>query len=134
MGWGGAAGGLPWPGWWESTTPGSGGSSIDYVDEARADGSHEKVRRLGVDETSLRRGHEYLTLFVDLDDSRVLFAIEGRESDTFRAFREDLEAHGGRGDWLREVCVDMSPAYQKGLRDHLPEANVTFDVSTWSSS
>jgi len=50
-----------------------------------------------------------------------------RESDTFRALREDLEAHGGRGDWIREVCVDTSPAYQKGLRDHLPEANVTFD-------
>ena len=98
-----------------------------YVDEARAAVSHEGVRRVGVDETSLRRGHEYLTLFVDLDEARVLFATEGRESHTFRAFREDLEAHGGRGDWIREVCIDMSPAYRKGLRDHLPEANVTFD-------
>ena len=99
-----------------------------YVDEARADVSHEDVRRVGVDETSLRRGHEYLTLFVDLDDARVLFATEGRDSDTFRTFREDLEAHGGRGDWIREEGrVDMSPAYRKGLRNHLPEANVTFD-------
>jgi len=98
-----------------------------YVDQARAEVSHAEVRRVGVDETSLRRGHEYLTLVVELDETRVIFPTEGRESDTSRAFREDLEAHGGRGDWIREVCLDMSPAYRKGLRDHLPEANVTFD-------
>jgi transposase len=98
-----------------------------YVEEARADVRHEGVRRVGVDETSLRRGHEYLTLFVDLDEARVLFATEGRESDTFLAFRKDLEAHGGRGDRIWDLCMDMSPAYRKGQRDHLPEASVTFD-------
>ena len=98
-----------------------------YVDTARAEVSHASVRRVGVDETSLRRGHEYVSLFVDLDVARVLFATEGRESTTFAAFREDLEAHGGDPDWIRELCMDMSPAYRKGAREHLPEAEITFD-------
>jgi transposase len=87
-----------------------------YVDEARAEVSHGNVRRIGVDETSLRRGHQYLTLFVDLDEARVLFDTEGREAETFRAFRADLEAHGGDPERIAEACIDMSPAYRKGLR------------------
>jgi transposase len=98
-----------------------------YVEVAREEVSHAAVRRVGVDETSLKRGHHYLTLFVDLDGTRVLFATEGREADTFRAFREDLEAHGGHPDRIWEVCMDMSPAYRKGQREHLPHARITFD-------
>lgn len=98
-----------------------------YVEVARAEVSHASVRRVGVDETSLRRGHNYLTLFVDLEVARVLFATEGREAETFRAFRDDLEAHGGDADQIRELCIDMSPAYQKGAREYLPGAETTFD-------
>lgn len=98
-----------------------------HVDVARAEASHADVRSVGVDETSLRRGHAYLSLFVDLDEARVLFATEGRESTTFAAFREDLEAHGGDPDRIWDLCMDMSPAYRKGARDHLPEARITFD-------
>jgi transposase len=98
-----------------------------YVEIAREEVSHAGVRRVGVDETSLKRGHNYLTLFVDLNQARVLFATEGRESNTFAAFREDLEAHDGDPDRIWELCMDMSPAYQKGAREHLPKARTTFD-------
>jgi transposase len=98
-----------------------------YVEVARDEVSHASVDRVGVDETSLKRGHHYLTLFVDLEETRVLFATEGRESDTFGAFCDDLEAHGGDPDRIRELCIDMSPAYQKGAREYLPYAQTTFD-------
>jgi transposase len=98
-----------------------------YVERARAQVSHAGVRRVGVDETSLRRGHNYLTLFADLDTSRVLYVAEGREAETFLEFREDLAAHGGSPDGIREICMDMSPAYRKGKREHFPRAGLTFD-------
>jgi len=98
-----------------------------YVEVGREEMSHAAVRRVGVDETSLRRGHNYLTLFVDLEEARVLFATEGREAATFRAFRKDLDAHDGDPDRIRELCMDMSPAYRKGAREHLPQAEITFD-------
>ena len=36
------------------------------------------VRRVGIDETSRRKRHKYVTLFVDLDQSRVLYATKGK--------------------------------------------------------
>ena len=98
-----------------------------YVEKARAEADHSEVVRVGVDETSRRRGHNYVSLFMDLDDARVLFATPGRASVTFGAFREDLVSHGGVPDQIGELCMDMSPAYLKGARDHFPEASVTID-------
>ena len=40
----------------------------------RADMS--SVTRVAIDETASRRGHNYITLFVDIDQARVLFVTE----------------------------------------------------------
>jgi hypothetical protein len=53
-----------------------------YVDTARAAMSHASVRSVGIDETSARRGHDYISLFVNLEDSRVVFATEDRDHAT----------------------------------------------------
>lgn len=98
-----------------------------HVDAARAEADFSSVRSVGVDEKASRRGHNYLTLFVDLEESRLLFATESRESATLTAFREDLEQHGGRAAQIEEFCLDMWPAYLKGIRDSFPTASVTFD-------
>jgi transposase len=45
-----------------------------YVDQAMAQLDVTKVKRIAVDETSSRRGHRYITLFVDVDTQIVLFA------------------------------------------------------------
>jgi transposase len=37
------------------------------------------VRHIGIDETSLRKGHNYITVVHDLDAKRLLFATEGRD-------------------------------------------------------
>lgn len=98
-----------------------------YVETTRAEADFSGVRRVGVDETSTKRGHNYLTLFMDLNEARVLFATEGREASTFGSFREDLLAHGGEPDRIGDLCMDLSPAYVKGAREYFPRAEVTFD-------
>ena len=98
-----------------------------YVDEARAAADVFEVKRVGIDETASKRGHNYITLFVDLDASRLLFATEGRDAGVVAAFREDFEAHGGEAQQVEEFCLDMSPAYLKGLAEVFPETPVTFD-------
>ena len=85
------------------------------------------VTRVAIDETAARRGHDYISLFVDIDQARVLFATEGRDAGTVAAFAEDLTAHRGAPEAIEEVCIDMSPAFVKGVADNLPEAAVTFD-------
>lgn len=98
-----------------------------YVATARAQADYRAVTRIGVDETAARRGHDYISLFVDLDAKRVLFATAGKDSQTVAAFTGDLVQHGGDAHLIDEVACDMSPAFTKGVKDELPQAEVTYD-------
>ena len=98
-----------------------------YVDEARAQEDFSAVTKVGLDETSRAKRHKYVTLFVDLDRSKVLFATEGKDAETLQAFRKDLEAHNGSGDSVEELSMDMSPAFVSGAAEHFSKASVTFD-------
>lgn len=98
-----------------------------YVDRARAAADFSDVRRVGLDEKASKRGHHYVTLFVDLEHSRLLYATGTREATTLDAFRRDLERHGGSAAQIKEFCLDMWPAYQKGIADAFPGASMTFD-------
>ena len=98
-----------------------------YVEQARANSDASDVTRVAIDETAARRGHDYITLFVDIDQARVLFATAGKDAETVAAFADDLTAHGGKPDAVSEVCIDMSPAFIKGTAESLPKAAVTFD-------
>jgi transposase len=98
-----------------------------YVEAARAREDFSQVRQIGVDETASRRGHKYISLFVDLERSKVLFATEGKDAATVSAFREDLERHGGVPEQIEEACLDMSPAFIQGIEKNFPNAAMTFD-------
>lgn len=98
-----------------------------YVSAARDEADFSQVRHVGMDETASKRGHNYISLFVDTDEPRLLFATAGRDASTVGAFREDLEAHGGTREQIEEFCLDMSPAFRKGIRDAFPQAGITFD-------
>ena len=99
-----------------------------YVTQARAQEDFSQVSAVGLDETAVRRGHHYISLFHDLDGARLLFATEGRKAEVVEQFAEDLEAHGGCAENIRDVCIDMSASYRSGVEAHLPWANITFDA------
>lgn len=98
-----------------------------YVTEAREEADFSSVREVGVDETSSRRGHNYVTLFVDLEEPRTIFVAEGKEASTLSRFREDLESHKGDRKAIEEVCCDMAPAFIAGVETNFPNAQITFD-------
>jgi len=98
-----------------------------YVEEARRRADHSSVIRVAFDETAARRGHDYVSLFVDLDGPRVLFVADGKDAAAVEAFAADLVEHGGAAENVSEVCIDMSPAFIKGTAAHLPNAGITFD-------
>ena len=98
-----------------------------YVSEARKKQDMSRVRIVGIDETSLRRGHDYVTVVHDLDAKRLLFCTEGRDHQTIQAFAQDLQAHGGEPTAVAHACMDMSAAYLKGARAYLPNAQVSYD-------
>jgi transposase len=98
-----------------------------YVEAARDRADHAEVTSVAFDETASRRGHNYVSLFVDLIRRRVLFVAEGKEASTVDAFATDLTAHGGDPRAVAEVCIDMSPAFIAGTAQSLPNAQITFD-------
>lgn len=98
-----------------------------YVDVARAKDDMSGVRHVGIDETSVKRGHEYITVAHDLQAKRLLFACPGRDHATIEAFAADLRAHGGDPAQVEHVCIDMSAAYTKGVSHWLPRAQVSYD-------
>lgn len=85
------------------------------------------VRQIGIDKTSVKKGHEYISVMHDLEAKRLLFACPGRDHETVAAFAQDLTAHGGNPEAVAHVCMDMRVAYAKGVAKTLPRAAISFD-------
>ena len=98
-----------------------------YVEQARALEDFGGVAIVGIDETSLRRGQDYITVVHDLARKRLLFATAGRNHQTVVDFAADLKAHGGDPAEVRHVCMDMSAAYAKGVGMALENAAISCD-------
>lgn len=91
------------------------------LDEHRLDG----LRRIGVDEFSYRRFHRYLTVVVDHDRRRVVWACEGRDSAALGEFFEELGEE--RCAEIECLTMDFSGGYQKAAKEYLPNAQIVFD-------
>jgi transposase len=98
-----------------------------HVKKARETVSMAGVEQIGLDETSAKKGHEYITVVHDLPGKRLLFVTPGRTNETVAAFKADFSAHGGNPDEIKHVCMDMSAAYIKGVTEQLPKAQISFD-------
>lgn len=97
------------------------------VKAAYAQADFSDVCCVGVDEMSVRKGHEYLSVFADLIRKRVLFATEGKDKQTWVQFVEALEQHHGHRHAITQVSMDMSPAYKRGVAENCRNAQVVFD-------
>jgi transposase len=98
-----------------------------YILEARSEEDFSKVKSMGVDETSKAKGHNYVSVFVDLDESKVIYVCEGKDSATIDDFKKDLEEHDGSAEKIANFCCDMSPAFISGIISNFPKAEITFD-------
>lgn len=98
-----------------------------HIDEARSRIDFSQVTRIGMDETSSKRGHHYISLFCDMDKRNLLFATEGKDRATVAAFKEDFDVHNGDSKAVTQVSCDMSPAFISGVTEQLPKAEITFD-------
>lgn len=97
------------------------------VDAAYKEADFSNTCCVGVDEMSVRKGHEYISVFADLVAKRVLFAAEGKDAGTWDQFIEAFEEHNGHRHAITQASMDMSPAYQKGVAETCRNAQVVFD-------
>jgi len=98
-----------------------------YVQEARSNEDFSEVQSVGVDETSRAKGHNYVSVFVDLDNSKVIHVCEGKDSEAITSFKDDYENHNGSAEKVNNFCCDMSPAFISGIESNFKNADITFD-------
>ncbi len=83
------------------------------------------LRRIGIDEISHRKGHRYLTVVVDHDSGRLVWAAAGRDRQTVERF---LDALGpGRCEQIELVSCDMASWIAAPIADRLPNAERCVD-------
>lgn len=79
----------------------------------------EGLRRIGIDEVSYKKGHKYLTVVVDHDTRRLVWAAPGRDRATVRRFFDELgedrcaqitHVSADAADWIAAVVAERCPA------------------------
>jgi transposase len=97
-----------------------------------AERRRRRCRILMVDETSLRRGHRYVTVILNGETGEGLGVVKHRDAKALAGF---LAAQGHR--WCRQVKVvitDGSESYRAAIRHHLGGATHVVDrfhVARW---
>jgi transposase len=78
----------------------------------------EGLTRIGIDEISYKRGHRYLTVVVDHDTGRLVWAAPGKDDTTLGRFFDELgderaaqitHVSADMADWIARVVADRAP-------------------------
>lgn len=97
------------------------------------------LKRLGVDETSTKKGHNYGTAFVEIVGekdklgkgaakvAKLLFFTPGKGKETFSQFKEELDKRKIGREQITEIAMDMSRSFRAGAAEEFPEAEICFD-------
>ena len=98
-----------------------------WIGIAYNEAEHAGVKILGIDETSSKKGHDYLTIGIDMETSRVVHVTEGKGADTIEAIADYLEEKGSPRDTIEQVCIDLSPSFISGVNKEFKNASIVFD-------
>ena len=87
----------------------------------------QPLRRLGVDEKAFRRGHSYMTVVCDLDQSTVEYVSEGRTKDSLAGYYASRSAASLAA--VEALTMDMWEPYVQATHEHVPLAaeKIVFD-------
>lgn len=97
-----------------------------YADEYVENLDLKNVTKIGLDETS-RKGHDYITVFIDLETSRVIYIADGKKSSTIEEFRIFFKEHNGLPDNVTDITCDMSMGFTSGIKKAFRNCKITYD-------
>jgi len=80
----------------------------------------EGLRRIGIDEISYKKGHRYITIVVDHDSGRLVWAAPGRDRKTLGAFCTALGET--RCAIVTHVSADAAQWIAEEVAAHCPDA------------
>ena len=95
-----------------------------YLHKKFAKPKLKHLRQIAIDEISTGKGHQYVTIVLDLESGSVVHVGEGKGGDSLILFWKRLRSSGAK---VCAVATDMSPAYIEAVTRHLPRATLVFD-------
>ena len=85
------------------------------------------VRKLNIDETSRKKGHDYVTNFIDGQTGQLLDIQEGKGAKTIERFVKQSLSKGLIPEQITDISIDMSPSFICGCEFYFPNADISFD-------
>jgi len=82
------------------------------------------LRRIAIDEISIRKGHRYLTVVLDMTKGTIVYVGDGKGADALDSFWKKVKRAKAK---IEAVAMDMSPAYISAVSTHLQKATIVFD-------
>ncbi len=95
----------------------------------------EGLVRIGIDEISYRRGHKYLTVVVDHDSGRLVWAAVGRDKETLERFFDLLGKE--RSSLITLVSADAAEWIASVVKERCPTATLcadAFHMVAWATT
>ena len=86
----------------------------------------EGLQRIGIDEISHRRGQRYITVVIDHDTGRLVWAAPGRDRRTVLSFLDALGSE--RCEQIRLVSADMAAWIAGPVTERCPNAVLCIDA------
>jgi transposase len=86
-----------------------------------------QIKKVCVDETAIKRGHHYMTIFTDYDTGQVIYVVEGRKKEVFDKFYGWLFDKGGHPKNIELFSMDMSKSFKAVKREYFAHSEVVFD-------
>ena len=100
---------------------------LEYLVNELPQPDYSQVRLIGVDEFSLKKGHEYATRVVDLQTRETLWIGKERKSATLEAFYKEFEEKGGDLSQIKAVCIDDWSPYRSATEKWVSHARIVQD-------
>lgn len=98
-----------------------------YVEKSQEKANYSKVKKIALDETSRKKGHNYFSVLGNLDTGRVLEITEGKKAETVEELAKSFESHHGKRENIEEVTMDFSPSFTAGVIKSFPNASIIYD-------
>jgi transposase len=94
-------------------------------EQARQGDPLEGLTRIGIDELSFRKGQRYITVVVDHDTGRLVWAAEGRDKQTVLGFFDQLGDE--RAARIRLISSDLGEWITRAVIERCPQATLCLD-------
>ena len=82
------------------------------------------VSYIAIDEFSVKRGHKYMTVVMDLETRRIIYVNQGRTIESLRPLFKRFQR---LGITPKAIAMDMWPAYISAVTEYFPDTPIVFD-------